>query len=84
MVLFYWVKDKFEIQVNRNNCFGLSLVMVAYMLEGLFTYTILCQVMHTDIIYILHQDDCWKTSQRHFLECHELDHIKFRPMGIFT
>lgn len=58
--------------------------MVAYMLEGLFTYIILCQATHTYIIYILHQHDRWKTSQRHFLECHELDHIKFRPMEIFT
>lgn len=40
-------KDKFEIQINRNNCFALPLVMVAYVLKCLFTYINLCQIMHT-------------------------------------
>lgn len=35
-------KGKCEIPFQRNNCFGLSLVMVAYVLKGLFTYTNRC------------------------------------------
>lgn len=51
-------KNKFEIQVNRSCCFGLPLVMVAYVLKSLFTYSNLCQTVQTYAIYILHQEDC--------------------------
>lgn len=77
-------KDKFEIQANRNNCFGLSLVMIANLLEGLFTYTNLCQATHAYTSYILHQNNCWKIALRHFIDCHELDYVKFRLMRIFS
>lgn len=50
-------KDKLDIHVNRNNCFGLPLAMVAYVFKGLFTHTNLCQTMHTYTIYSLYQDD---------------------------